>query len=249
MAIVKASFTRSRAKIKAALRYIVHRPGRDGERLTRPLFSGEKTPNKAEAYRLIDEERGMTYFHLKINFHPKWEDTRKDLDLRTITTQTIATLQERFNRPIQYFAVEHNDHTDLRHIHAIVLIKLSRGERIGRQDWQACREEASAQALLERRSLDAVRRQQKTLQRSLTTKRQGILHDRAVSRFAGAEGGWALRGGLSRMRPQTRLCPECNYRNTMVRLPDGNAYYCPTCRNVEEIRPRLRLKHEQELRL
>jgi hypothetical protein len=233
MAIVKASFTRSRAKIKAALRYIVHRPGREGERLTRTLFSGEKTLSKADAYRLIDETRGKTYFHLKINFHPTWEDTRKDLDLRTITSQTIATLKERFNRPIQYFAVEHNDHTELRHIHAIVLIKLGRGERIGRQDWQACREEASAQALLERRSLDAVRRYQKTLQRSLTQKRQGITQDRAVSR----------------VRQQTRLCAECNYRNTMVRLPDGNAYYCPTCRNVEEIRPRVRLHHEQELRL
>ena len=122
MAIVKASYTRSRAKIKAALRYIVHRPGREGERLTRTLFSGEKTLSKAEAYRLIDEKRGMTYFHLKINFHPKREDTRKDLDLRTITSQTIATLEERFNRPIRYFAVEHNDHTELRHIHAIVLI-------------------------------------------------------------------------------------------------------------------------------
>ncbi len=249
MAIVKANYTRSRAKIKAALRYIVHRPGREGERLTRTLFSGEKTLSKAEAYRLIDEKRGMTYFHLKINFHPKWEDTRKDLDLRTITSQTIATLKERFNRPIGYFAVEHNDHTDLRHIHAIVLIKLSRGERIGRQDWQACREEASAQALLERRSLDVVRRYQKTLQRSLTKKRQGIMRDRAVSRFAGVEGGWTLRGGLSRMQQQTRLCAECNYRNTMVRLPDGNVYYCPTCRNVEEVRPRVRLNHEQELRL
>jgi hypothetical protein len=249
MAIVKASYTRSRAKIKAALRYIVHRPGREGERLTRTLFSGEKTLSKADAYRLIDETRGMTFFHLKINFHPTWEDTRKDLDLPAITRQTIATLQERFNRPIRYFAVEHNDHTDLRHIHAIVLMKLSRGERIGRQDWQACREEASAQALLERRSLDAVRRYQKTLQRNLSKSRQGMMQDRAVSRFAGVEGGWTLRGGFRGVRQQTRLCPECNYRNTMVRLPDGNAYYCPTCRNVEEIRPRLRLHQEQELRL
>jgi hypothetical protein len=112
-------------------------------------------------------------------------------------------------------------------------MKLGRGERIGRQDWQACREEASAQARLERRSLDAVRRYQKTLQRSLTQKRQGITQDRAVSR----------------VRQPTRLCAECNYRNTMVRLPDGNAYYCPTCRHVEEIRPRVRLHHEQELRL
>jgi hypothetical protein len=75
--------------------YVVSPPARDTQK-SGSLFSGEKTPSKADAYRLIDEKRGMTYFHLKINFHPKWEDTRKDLDLRTITSQTIATLKRIF---------------------------------------------------------------------------------------------------------------------------------------------------------
>jgi hypothetical protein len=63
----------------------------------------------------------MTYFHLKLNFHPKREDRRKDLNLREITTQTMVALEEQLQRTIRFLAVEHNDHSPLRHIHAIVL--------------------------------------------------------------------------------------------------------------------------------
>ena len=60
----------------------------------------------------------MTFFHLKINFHPEREDTRKDLNLRDITRQSMMALEKRLQRPIRFLAVEHNDHTPLRHIHA-----------------------------------------------------------------------------------------------------------------------------------
>jgi hypothetical protein len=51
-------------------------------------------------------------------------------------------------------AVEHNDHTELRHIHAIVMVKLGRGERLSKEDWQACRKAATESARLQRRALD-----------------------------------------------------------------------------------------------
>jgi hypothetical protein len=138
MAIVRANFTRSRSKIKATLRYIVHRPGRAGEKLTRTLFGHEgEEMSKEEAYRLIDAQRGMTYFHVKLNFHPQREDTRKDLNLQDITRRSLVELEKRLDRSIRFLAVEHNDHTQLRHVHAIVLIKLNRGERVTRGDWQA----------------------------------------------------------------------------------------------------------------
>jgi hypothetical protein len=38
MAIVKATYTKSRPGAKAALRYIQHRPGREGEKVKRELF-------------------------------------------------------------------------------------------------------------------------------------------------------------------------------------------------------------------
>ena len=70
MAIVKAYFTRSSEKIKKTLNYIVHRPGREGEKLNRDLFGDmEELIEKEDAYRFI-EARGMTFFHVKLNFHP-----------------------------------------------------------------------------------------------------------------------------------------------------------------------------------
>src|SRR5687767_11020688 len=165
MAIVKAYFTRSSAKIKKTLNYIVHRPGREGEKLTRELFGHTaEAIRKEDAYRRIDAEAGMTFFHLKLNFHPEQEDTRKDLNLRDITRQSIAALEKRLQRTIPFLAVEHNDHTPLRHIHAILLVKLRRGERIGVEDWQACTQKATEQAALQRKALDAVLRVQKDIQ-------------------------------------------------------------------------------------
>ena len=38
MAIVKARYVRGKDRIKAHLRYITHRRGMEGERMTRPLF-------------------------------------------------------------------------------------------------------------------------------------------------------------------------------------------------------------------
>src|SRR5688572_10032544 len=187
MAIVRAHYTRSRSKIKATLRYIVHRPGREGERLTRELFgSFEEAISKEDAYRLIDAQRGMTFFHVKLNFHPTREDRRKDLNLRDITRQSMVALEKRLQRPIRFLAVEHNDHTALRHIHALVLVKLSRGERIGRDDWKACREAATEQARFQRRALDVVRRFQRDLQREQRFPKTFI------TRSVGMAGGKAL---------------------------------------------------------
>ena len=38
MAIVKAKYVRGKSRIKAHLRYITHRRGIEGERMSRPLF-------------------------------------------------------------------------------------------------------------------------------------------------------------------------------------------------------------------
>ena len=62
MAIVKASFTRSSEKIKKTLNYIVHRPGREGEKLNRELFGDlEESIRKEDAYGRIAAGQGMTF--------------------------------------------------------------------------------------------------------------------------------------------------------------------------------------------
>jgi hypothetical protein len=239
MAIVRAHYTRSRSKIKATLRYIIHRPGREGERLTRELFGNfEEAISKADAYQLIDAQQGMTYFHLKFNFHPTREDSRKNLDLRDITRQSMFALTERLQRPIRFLAVEHNDHTDLRHIHAIILVHLRRGERIGRENWKVCRETATDQARLQRRALDAVMRVQRDMQR------EGRVYKPARNRFFGMVGGRATksRSHSQRIFRLPDPCPECDGLNKQsLKTLRSGAKWC-------RIHGVIRKEHRQILR-
>lgn len=79
MAIVKVTYTRSRPKIKAHLRYIAHRPGREGEKISRSLFDLTGLSDKDQAYRLIDDApRGSIFFKTIVSPDPKWEDSNND---------------------------------------------------------------------------------------------------------------------------------------------------------------------------
>src|SRR5437764_7427353 len=68
VAIVKASYTKAKSRIKASVRYIQHRPGRDGERLSRKLFGVDGGLTRDQAYDLIDQaEKGTIFFRLIIS--------------------------------------------------------------------------------------------------------------------------------------------------------------------------------------
>jgi hypothetical protein len=124
MAIVKATYTKSKAGAKAAIRYIQHRPGRDGEKATRELFGSDGVLDRQEAYRMIDEaEKGSVYFRLVISPDPRTEDSAKDLSLHEITSQTMLTLEERLPTAISYVAAEHDDHAPHRHVHVLACVK------------------------------------------------------------------------------------------------------------------------------
>ena len=175
-----------------------------------------------DAYRHMNAG-GMTFFHVKLNFHPTREDTRKDLNLRDITRQSIAALEERLQRTIRFLAVEHNDHTDLRHVHAIILVKLRRGERIGVEDWQACTEKATEQAALQRRALDAVRWVQKDIQR-------GRGHQPSRTRFYTYAETRAIqrRYRFQRVVYVAHPCPRCGGMNKQaLKTLKSGAKWCP----------------------
>src|ERR687894_2333955 len=127
MAVVKMKYTRSRAAIKAHLRYIVHRPGKEWEKRTRDLFQHEYLSlTKQDAYDLINAApRNTIFYKMMINFHPHKEDTYKDLDLHYIASLTVREMQNRIGRDVPFVATIHNGHanTDLRHIHAICLVQ------------------------------------------------------------------------------------------------------------------------------
>src|SRR5712691_13571526 len=103
MAIVKATYTRKASGAKASLRYIAHRPGKDGVRATRTLFGIDGAMGRWQAYRMIDEaEKGSLFFRFVISPDPKREDTDKDLFLREVTEKTMLRLEEHIQKEVSW---------------------------------------------------------------------------------------------------------------------------------------------------
>jgi hypothetical protein len=158
MAIVKATYTKQKAGAKASLRYIAHRPGKDGAKITRTLFGSDGVMSKRQAYRMIDEaEKGTVFFRIVISPDPAQEDTQKDLHLWEITEQTMLRLEERLHKQVQFVATEHNDHAPHRHVHVLALV----AGRVNKQDLEALRETATQASQLQRKALDLALEQQR----------------------------------------------------------------------------------------
>lgn len=154
MAIVKASYTRKGRAAKAAVRYIENRPGKDGARVVRTLFKADGKVTRADVYDMIDQADTSSYFfRLVISPDPQHEDSDQNLALRGLTEKTIQSLEERFQRPLAWVATIHADHTDHRHIHALVIVP----KRLQVQDFQRMRSAATEEALEQLRHLDLVR--------------------------------------------------------------------------------------------
>ena len=144
MAIVKASFTRDTGRAKASVRYIEHRRGRDGASIQRPLFQADGKVDRADVYAMIDQAiQGSYFYRLIVSPDPKYEDSGKSLGLRVLTEQAMRSLEGRFQRPIQWVAAIHADHTDHRHIHALTVVP----QRLHIQDLQCLRSAATEAAL------------------------------------------------------------------------------------------------------
>ena len=158
MAIIKATYTTRSAGAKASIRYIEHRPGKDGEKITRTLINSDGLMGRWQAYQMIDEsQKGSIYFRFVISPDPKQEDQEKDLLLREITQKTMQTLEERLQKEVQWVAVEHNDHAPHRHMHAVAIVP----GRLRVQDFQALRLKATKACLEQRHERDLAREQKK----------------------------------------------------------------------------------------
>src|SRR6266567_3932833 len=161
MAIVKANYTRKGRAAKAAVRYIQNRPGKDGARVVRTLFTADGKLERGEVYAMIDQaSRGSYFFKLVISPDPKSEDADKNLSLRELAEATIASLEARFKQPLTWVATIHADHTENRHIHAIAIVP----ERLQVPDFQQMRRAATEEALGQRRQLDLDREREELRQ-------------------------------------------------------------------------------------
>ena len=215
MAIVKAKYIRGKGRIKAHLRYITHRRGEEGERITRPLFGRDGALSKQQIYDMIDKARRGAVFHkFVINFHPAREDTRKDLNLWEVTRKTLEQIKTQFGDSVPFVATIHDDHTALRHIHGFFIVE----GRLSREEFAQIRglwKIASFEARRQRNRLDRMRenpRYQKLLPLLEKYKRK-----RAQGR--------GVRGRDIRMQP---ACQHCGYGGRYG-MP---AYLltCPVCK-------------------
>src|SRR3989440_1934240 len=154
MAIVKASYTRKGRSAKASVRYIENRPGREGAKIRRTLFNADGKVERREVYTMIDQaDKNSYFFRLVISPDPKREDSDKNLSLREITERTVQSLEDRFQKPLQWVAAIHADHAEHRHIHAIAIVP----GRLQVQDFQRMRGAATEEAREQRRQLDLAR--------------------------------------------------------------------------------------------
>jgi hypothetical protein len=151
MAIFRMNFTKSVGAAKTNIKYIQHRTGKEGARITRTLFGIDGAMGRYDAYRMIDAaEKGSSFFRIKISPDPKTEDTKQDLDLREVTEKIMQTFEERIHREVQWVAAEHDDHTPKRHVHVLAT---ARG-RLSPHDLQAVIQRATEACLEQRRELD-----------------------------------------------------------------------------------------------
>src|SRR5687768_3541462 len=157
MAIVKAKYVRGKARIKAHLRYITHRRGLEGERITRPLLGKDGELSKQQIYDMIDAARRGAVFHkFVINFHPLKEDTHKGLNLWELTRKTLEQIKTQFGEAVPFVATIHDDHTALRHVHGFFIVD----GRLSKEEFAKVRglwKVASAEVRQQRKHLDRMR--------------------------------------------------------------------------------------------
>ena len=164
MAIVKANYIKrdkkQKHRAKASLRYMQHRPGKEGAKTQRTLFGLDGAMERQEAYHMIDEaEQGSIFFRFVLNPDPEREDTRHDLDLRALTEHTMRILTEKFHtlqKPIEWVAAVHADHTPNRHVHILSVVP----GRLTEQDFTHMRTAATTASVEQRKELDRHLQQQ-----------------------------------------------------------------------------------------
>ena len=156
---------------------------------------------------MIDKaSRGSVFFRMIFSPHPTREDTYQDLPIQRIFENTVRQLQLRLGKQIRYLAVLHDDHTDICHIHSILVLR----GRITRDDIKALRAFATDSALLERRARDVV-----------VTGRFALYPKPRQPRFKAATmpnitpANWHSRrlSAYGTTYTKTRPCPQCLFEN------------------------------------
>jgi hypothetical protein len=127
----------AKTSAKATLGYNETRLGKDGAEIERQLFGKSGPLTKEQAERLFESASRNTYFwRMILSPDPNGENAEKNLDLWELSRDAVRWLEERLGREgeIGLIGAEHNDHTEIAHIHAILLIERKGREKILTKD-------------------------------------------------------------------------------------------------------------------
>jgi hypothetical protein len=167
MAVVKGNYIRrgkaGNPRAKDAIRYMQHRPEREGERVTRVLFGPDGRWERVHGYQMIDEASPGTHFYrMSINPDPKGEDHHRDLDLRAVTERTIHSLAGIVAKPVLYVAAVHEEHADSRrHVYLVASVP----RRLNTPEIEGLRDAATQVCLEQRQERDREARESTTWER------------------------------------------------------------------------------------
>jgi hypothetical protein len=166
----------TRRKAKATLGYNETRKGKDGEEIVRKLFGKTGPLTREQAEWLIENASKNTYFFRWILSPDTIEENiEKALDLWKLARDGVRWLEERLHREgeIQLIGAEHNDHTKIPHIHAILLIERRGSELIlTGKDLDAFREAIHQMALKQRLARAQARQQGQEIPEQLQVVRE-----------------------------------------------------------------------------
>jgi hypothetical protein len=157
MAIFKANYVKrgktGKALAKASVRYNQHRPGKDGEKITRTLFGSDGAMERLEAYQMIDEaQKGSFFYRIVLSPDPKKEDHNHDLDMRDIARQTILALEELLDQSILWVGAIHDDHAPHLHAHLLAIVP----QKLNVKDFEILRQATTEASLTQRHFLDLI---------------------------------------------------------------------------------------------
>jgi hypothetical protein len=185
---------------------MMHRPGKDGRRLTRELVGFDGAMELNQAYEMIDEAgQGSVFYRLVISPDPRTEDRERDLHLMEIIEKTMLYLEDRFQTQIQFAAAEHDDHSRNRHTHILAILP----GKLNVADLAALREFSTRAAAFQRQERDLAQTRPIQGQHALRSQRQA---HRAAPRHSSRPSRGAVRAGSRLVRGKLEIagiCPRC----------------------------------------
>ena len=233
MAVVKANYVKKgrseRVTAKANIRYIQERPGRDKEKLTRPLFNSVGPIGRLETYQFIDEmaKQERYFYRFKLSPDPSKEDIKRDLNMQKLTRQMMQRLEKRLKTTIPWAGALHDDHTDIRHVHILAAIP----RRLQKYELESLIKEATTICKEQRRELEPGldRAQWRETSRQPRTSFRSLKFGKRLSLTTGRQTQKPLvlsGGGSSTKTHASCTCPHCHFPQAHI---SHGAHNCVSC--------------------